>query len=187
MTIGRRRVRPAVSTASRSGILSRVPQRRRVVHQQDGVADHDAGQHDDADVGLQAEGVPVSLSDSTTPIDGQRNREHDDERVAQRLVLRRHHRVDQDRWRGSAASGAARTPWPAPRPRRRSRRVKSRGTSQLGELRVDRVDGVAERAVELGVDARDALLVLALDLDRAALVVDPHQRLRPAPAGRSGC
>ena len=39
--------------------------------------------------------VPVSLSASTTPMRRRRHREHDDERIAQRLVLRRHHRVDE--------------------------------------------------------------------------------------------
>ena len=87
-----------------AGELDRGPQlhlvamaeRVGVVDEQDGVADDDAGQHDDADVGLHAE-RRVGEEQRADDADGrQRDREHDDERVAQRLVLRRHHRVDED-------------------------------------------------------------------------------------------
>ena len=39
--------------------------------------------------------VPVSLQRQHDADGGRRHREHDDERIAQRLVLRRHHGVDE--------------------------------------------------------------------------------------------
>ena len=83
------------STASRSGMLVAAPQDVGVVHEQDRVADDDAGQHDDADVGLQVERRAGQLERQHDADGGDRHREHDDERIAQRLVLRRHDGVDE--------------------------------------------------------------------------------------------
>ena len=83
--IGRSRVRPAVSTASRSGMLVAAPQDVGVVDEQDRVADDDARQHDDADVGLQAERRAGELQREHDADRRERHREHDDERIAQRL------------------------------------------------------------------------------------------------------
>ena len=44
---------------------------------------------------------------------------------------------------------------------------KSRGTAMPGQPRLHGLDGLAQRHLDLGADARDALLVLPLDLDRA--------------------
>ena len=96
---------------------------------------------------------------------GQRHREHDDERIAQRLVLRRHHGVDeherQDQHQPQlverlgllldlGAEADARSPG---------------GTLNLAAAAPGR-PSTASLSVRfgLGVDAGDALLVLALDL-----------------------
>ena len=112
--------------------------------------------------------VSVSSRLSTTPIAGDRNREHDDERVAQRLVLRRHHRVDEqhgehqhqlqllERLRLLLDLGAE-----ADREVRRH--------ANLAEPRLHGRDRLAQRDLDLGVDARDALHVLAVDLHRAGV------------------
>ena len=119
--IGRRRCRPASSMAVAQRHLVALAQGVGVVHQQDGVADDDAGQHDHADVGLHAE-RRLGEQQHADHADGrQRDREDDDERVAQRSRTATPSRCRPARWPGSAPAAARGTTWPAPRPRCRSR------------------------------------------------------------------
>src|SRR5262249_32962281 len=50
--------------------------------------------------------------------------------------------------------------------------------ANLSELRLDRVDRLAERRLDFRVDAGDALHVLAVDLHRAGLALDGEQVAR---------
>ena len=152
-------------------------QRVDVVHQQDGVADDDAGQHDDADVGLHAEGGAGQQQAQHDADRRHRNREHDDERVAQRLVLRRHHRVDEQHGEDQhELQLLERLGLLLDLGAEADREV--RRHANLAEARLHGRDRLAERDLGLGVDARDALHVLAIDLHRTGLAVDGHHVLR---------
>ena len=154
-----------------------MPQRVRVVDQQDGVADDDAGQHDDADVGLQAEGG-VRDHEAAHHADGrQRNREHDDERIAQRLVLRRHHGVDEHEGEDEQQLELLERLGLFLDLRAEPDGEVTRDV-QLRQPRLHGLDRLAQRRFDLGVHALDALLVLALDLDGARLRPHLHQVLR---------
>ena len=121
--------------------------------------------------------VPVSSRLSTTPIAGDRNREHDDERVAQRLVLRRHHRVDeQDGEQQHQLQLLERLGLLLDLGAEADREVGRH--ANLAEARLHGRDGFAQRDLGLRVDAGDALHVLAVDLHRAGVARRDHDVLR---------
>ncbi len=153
------------------------PQHVGVVHQQDAVADDDAGQHDDADIRLHVERRAGQLQCKHDANGRGRHREHDDERIAQRLVLRRHDGVDEDE----------REDQHHPQLIERLGLFLDLGAepdvevlrhAELRQPRLDRLHRVAQGGFGLGADRDDALLILPLDLHRTGLALDRHQVLR---------
>ena len=134
------------------------------------------GQHDDADVGLEAERRAREQQRADDADGGERHREHDDERVPERLVLGRHDRVDEDERQDQRQQQLV----------ERLGLLLDLGAEPDGEVardghpgqpRLHGRDGLAQRHFDLGAHARDALLVPPLDLDRALLRPDVEQVL----------
>ena len=162
------------------------PQNVGVVHQQDRVADDDPCQHYDAEIGLKVERGVRQIQRQHDADRRRRHREHDDERVAERLVLRRHDGVDEDKRQNQhQAQLVERLRLLLDLGSEADRRTPA-GATDLRQTLVDRGHRLAQRNLGLGADLNDALLVLAIDLAGPELRLNRHDVLdgqRDAAAG----
>ena len=186
---GRRRVRPASTVASMSGMPRRA-QHVGEVDEQHAVRDHDADHHDDAHEAVDRERGPGRRrASANTPRDAQRHAEHDDQRVEQRLELRREHHVDERERHQRREAEARRRPAAAPRSGRRAARVKPSGGGSLVERPAAPPALAAPRSLPgatLAVTSMMRCRYLRLMMHRAAAALDRAPRCRAAPSPPAG-
>ena len=149
------------------------PQLVRVIDQHDGVVHHDADQYDHPEEALHVERRARDHQHGDHADRRERNREQDDERVAQRLELRRHHHVDQhQRQNGGERQFAERLLLVLPFASEPDLVAVRDGDA--GHLHAQVPDDAAQIPVrDRAGNVQDALLVHPADLHRAFLAVQP--------------